>query len=260
VSEPLLSARNLAVELGGRRVVDGVDLDIREGETLGIVGESGCGKTTTARLLLRLLDPTAGSIRWRGRELVGLKRKELAPFRRETAMVFQDPYASLNPRKTVGAIIGAPLSIHADPPDRAARRRRVQELMEMVGLNPEHHNRMPHEFSGGERQRIGLARAIALRPRLLVADEPVSALDVSIQAQILNLLDDLRRELGLTLVLIAHDLAVVRHLCDRVAVMQEGRIVEAADADTLFTTPRHPHTRALLDAVPRLQRAGAQAG
>jgi peptide/nickel transport system ATP-binding protein/oligopeptide transport system ATP-binding protein len=245
-------------EIGQVKAVDGVSFDVIKGETLGIVGETGCGKSTTARLLCRLMDPTGGSINFDGREVATLKGDDLKALHRDVQMVFQDPYSSLNPRKTVGSIIADPFVIHGLHKGAGERKRRVQDLMDRVGLNPEHYNRYPHEFSGGQRQRIGVARAVALEPKLLIADEPVSALDVSIQAQVLNLLRQLQRELGLTLVFIAHDLSVVRHMCDRVAVMYLGKVVELASSDVLYRTPRHPYTGALLSAVPVPEPSGAR--
>jgi peptide/nickel transport system ATP-binding protein/oligopeptide transport system ATP-binding protein len=248
----LLEVRELVKEFGGVPAVDGVSFDVTHGETFGIVGETGSGKSTTARLVARLIDPTSGSVRFEGREVGDMGRGELKAFRREVQMVFQDPYSSLNPRKTVGSIVAEPLAVHGLHEGRAERRRAVQELMERVGLDPDHLNRFPHEFSGGQRQRVGVARALALSPKLILADEPVSALDVSIQAQILNLLQDLKRDLGLTLVLISHDLSVIRYMCDRVAVLRGGQIVELAAVDTLFERPGHEYTTALLGAVPRV--------
>jgi oligopeptide/dipeptide ABC transporter ATP-binding protein len=247
---PITSGIVMQRQVGAVHAVDGVSFDVLRGETLGIVGETGCGKSTTARLITRLLEPTSGSVAFEGRDISHLKPGQIKPLRKEMQMIFQDPYSSLNPRKTVGSIIAEPFKIHGLNEAKGERKRAVQELMEQVGLNPEHFNRYPHEFSGGQRQRIGVARALALQPKLIIADEPVSALDVSIQAQILNLLQDLQRELGITLVLIAHDLSVVRHMCDRVAVMYLGKIVELADSETLYTRPRHPYTGALLSAVP----------
>jgi peptide/nickel transport system ATP-binding protein/oligopeptide transport system ATP-binding protein len=227
--------------------VEDVSFTVRRGETLGIVGESGCGKSTTARLILRLLVPTEGTIRFDGEDITNTSQRKLRRIRREMQMIFQDPYSSLNPRKSVGQIVGAPFAIHGDRNARV----RVQELLETVGLSPEHYNRYPHEFSGGQRQRIGVARALALSPKLIVCDEPVSALDVSIQAQVLTLLRSLQDDFNLTYVFISHDLSVIRQIADRVAVMYLGRIVELGDGDAIYDRPKHPYTAALLSAVPR---------
>jgi peptide/nickel transport system ATP-binding protein len=244
------------------RAVDGVSFSVAQGETLGLVGESGSGKSTLGRAVLQLTKPSSGSVRFEGREIAGLSRRQMRPLRREMQMVFQDPYASLNPRKRVGQIVGEPLRLQGIA-KRGTLRREVQALLERVGLAPEHFDRFPHEFSGGQRQRIGIARAIALRPKLIVADEPVSALDVSIRAQIVNLLADLQEELGLTYVFVAHDIGVVRHVSDRIAVMHEGRIVEEGPAEEVCEQPRDAYTKQLLAAVPvpdpRQARARRQA-
>jgi peptide/nickel transport system ATP-binding protein len=228
--------------------VEDVSLSVAEGETLGIVGESGCGKTTTARLIVRLIEPTAGTIRFEGEDITHWSRRRLRPVRRRMQIIFQDPYSSLNPRKSVGQIVGEPFAIHHTDKDVKAR---VQQLLERVGLSPEHYNRYPHEFSGGQRQRIGVARALALQPKLIVCDEPVSALDVSVQAQILNLLKSLQKEFNLTYIFISHDLSVIRQISDRIAVMYLGRVVEMGQSELLYEHPRHPYTAALLSAVPR---------
>ncbi|MGW2648289.1 ABC transporter ATP-binding protein [Streptomyces sp. NPDC001393] len=236
-------------QVGAVRAVDGLDFEVRSGETLGVVGESGCGKSTMGRLITRLLEPTAGTIEFEGKDITHLGVGGMRPMRRDVQMIFQDPYSSLNPRHTIGTIVGAPFRLQGVEPEGGIKKE-VQRLLSVVGLNPEHYNRYPHEFSGGQRQRIGIARALALKPKLVVADEPVSALDVSIQAQVVNLMDDLQEELGLTYVIIAHDLSVVRHVSDRIAVMYLGKIVELADRDSLYKAPMHPYTKALMSAVP----------
>ncbi|GAB2900706.1 ABC transporter ATP-binding protein [Streptomyces mayteni] len=261
-SEPILQVRGLAKhfpltqgallrrQVGAVRAVDGVSFDLRAGETLGIVGESGCGKSTVARLLVSLERPTAGEIRYRGEDVAKLSARALRAVRRNIQMVFQDPYTSLNPRMTVGDIVGEPFEIHPEVAPKGDRRRRVRELLDVVGLDPEYLNRYPHQFSGGQRQRIGIARGLALNPEIIVADEPVSALDVSVQAQVINLMGRLQREFGLSYVFIAHDLSVVRHISDRVAVMYLGKIVEIGSDREIYEHPTHPYTQALLSAVP----------
>jgi oligopeptide transport system ATP-binding protein len=236
-------------QIGAVQAVDDVSFSVNRGETLGLVGESGCGKSTLARSILQLIQPTSGSVRFEGEEITGLKSKASRELRPRMQMIFQDPYASLNPRKRIAQIVGDPMRLHGIVP-RSGVRDAVRELLEVVGLNPEHYNRFPHEFSGGQRQRIGIARALSLKPKLIIADEPVSALDVSIQAQIINLLEDLQNEFQLTYVFVAHDLSVVRHVADRIAVMYLGKIVEIGPADEVYESPIHPYTLSLLSAVP----------
>ncbi|GAA1580043.1 peptide/nickel transport system ATP-binding protein [Actinoplanes couchii] len=265
VSEPLLKVEGLTKHYPVRggffgtkqfvRAVENVSFDVRPGESLGLVGESGCGKTTTGRMLVRLLESTSGKITFQGEDITHAKGTRLRNLRQDIQIIFQDPYSSLNPRHTVGKIVAMPLQVNGITPPGGVKKR-VQELLDTVGLNPEHYNRYPHEFSGGQRQRIGIARALALQPKLIVADEPVSALDVSIQAQVINLLRRLQKDLGLSFVFIAHDLAVVRHFCERIAVMYRGEMVEIGTREEIYERPSHPYTQALLSAVPDVTKIG----
>ncbi|MFV0133823.1 ABC transporter ATP-binding protein [Streptomyces sp. HMX87] len=248
---PIYGGFPIKRKVGAVQAVDNVDLTVGVGESVGLVGESGCGKSTTGRLITRLLEPTGGKIEYAGQDITHASRRQLAPVRSDIQMIFQDPYSSLNPRQTVGTIVRSPMEVNGIEP-AGGREKKVRELLELVGLNPEHYNRFPHEFSGGQRQRIGVARALALNPKLIVADEPVSALDVSIQAQVVNLLQKVQEELGIAFLFIAHDLAVVRHFSQRVAVMYLGKVVEVGDRDSIYNRPRHPYTHALLSAVPEV--------
>ena len=251
---PVKSSGLLRRTIGQVQAVDGVSFTVDKGSSLGLVGESGCGKTTTGRVITRLYDPTSGTIMFEGNEIGQLNRKQMMPYRRQIQLIFQDPYSSLNPRHTVGTIVGTPMQVHQTVPKNKMLTR-VQELLETVGLKPEHYNRYPSEFSGGQRQRIGIARALALNPKLIVADEPVSALDVSIQAQVVNLLQDLQKQFDIAFLFIAHDLAIVRHFCPRIAVMYLGKIVEVGDRDSIYLTPHHPYTQALLSSAPDVRQA-----
>ncbi|GAA1919232.1 dipeptide ABC transporter ATP-binding protein [Nocardioides hwasunensis] len=251
---PVKSSGLVRRTIGQVQAVDGISFEVPKGGSLGLVGESGCGKSTTGRLITRLYTPTGGSMMFEGQDLAKLSNREMKPLRRDVQMIFQDPYTSLNPRHTVGTIVGAPLEVHNIVPKKQVIPR-VKELLEVVGLNPEHYNRYPNEFSGGQRQRIGIARALTLNPKILVADEPVSALDVSIQAQVVNLLQDIQREFDVAFLFIAHDLAIVRHFCPEIAVMYLGKIVEIGDRETIYSHPHHPYTQALLSAVPDVKQA-----